>query len=163
MLIAVVVAALALSAAQARVEGWFGTWELNLEKSIYNPGPPPYKRASYRIEPLDSAQGKPQDGIKVVYDMVRPRGGVTHMEWTGRLDGMDYAVQGVEEYVTNAYRAVSDREWEVVLKVDGRVAARSRISLSADGNTMTTVTTGRNAQGADVKTTTVYERSRAPE
>ena len=33
------------------------------------------------------------DGIKVVYDMVRPRGGVTHMEWTGKLDGMDYAVQ----------------------------------------------------------------------
>ena len=152
MLIAVIVAA------------WFGTWELNLEKSVYNPGPAPYKRASYRIEPLDSARGKPlDDGIKVVYDMVRPRGGVTHMEWMGRLDGMDYAVQGVEEYVTNAYRALSDREWEVVLKVDGRVAARSRISLSADGNTMTTVTTGRNAQGADVKTTTVYERSRAPE
>jgi hypothetical protein len=156
MPIAVIAAALALSAAQARVEGWFGTWELNLEKSLYNPGPPPYKRASYRIEPWE-------EGVKVVYDMVRPRGGLTHMEWTGRLDGMDYAVQGVEEYVTNAYRAVSDREWEVVLKVDGRVAARSRISLSADGNTMTTVTTGRNAQGADVRTTTVYERSRAPE
>ena len=152
MLAAVIVAALALSAA----EGWFGTWELNLEKSIYNPGPAPYKRASYRIEPL-------KDGVKVVYDMVRPRGGVTHMEWTGRLDGMDYAVQGVEEYVTNAYREVSDREWDVVLKVDGRVAATSRITLSADGNTMTTVTSGRNAQGAEVKTTTVYERSRAPE
>ena len=133
---------------------WFGTWTFNVGKSIYNPGPPPYIRATYRIEPWN-------DGVKVVYDMVRPRGGVNHLEWTGKLDGMDYAVQGVEEFVTNAYRPLGDREWEVILKIDGRVAAKSRVTLSPDGHTMTTVTTGRNAQGAEVTTTTVYEKQRA--
>ena len=131
---------------------WFGTWKLSLEKSTYNPGPPPYKRATYRIEPSG-------DGVKVVYDMVHRRGGVTHLEWTGNLDGHDYTVQGVEEFVTNAYQALGDREWEVVLKIDGRVSARSKVTLSPDGKTITTVTDGRNAQGADVTTTTVYERA----
>jgi hypothetical protein len=46
----------------------------------------------------------------------------------------------------------------VILKIDGRVAAKSRVTLSPDGHTMTTVTTGRNAQGAEVTTTTVYEK-----
>ena len=131
---------------------WFGTWTLNLDKSVYDPGPPPYKRATYRIEPSG-------DGVKVVYDMVHRRGGVTHLEWTGNLDGHDYTVQGVEEFVTNAYRALGDREWEVMLKIDGRVAARSKVTLSPDGKTITTVTDGRNAQGAEVTTTTVYERA----
>lgn len=144
---------LAGPAAHAQISpSWFGTWKLNLEKSTYNPGPPPYRRATYRIEPW-------KDGIKVVYDMVRQRGGVNHLEWMGTLDGRDYAVQGVEELITNAYKPLGDREWEVVLKIDGRVAATSRVTLSPDGKTMTTVTTGRNAQGAQVTTTTVYEKS----
>ena len=151
VVLAIVVVALSQDARGQIPSSWFGTWTLNVERSIYNPGPPPYKRATYRIEPW-------KDGLKVVYDMVRPRGGVNHLEWTGRLDGMDYTVQGVEEFVTNAYRPLGDRAWEVILKIDGRMAAASQVTLSPDGQTMTTVTTGRNAQGAEVTTTTVYER-----
>ena len=48
-------------------------------RSTYDPGPPPYKRATYTIEPWGG------DGMKVIYDMVHPRGGVTHLEWQGRM------------------------------------------------------------------------------
>src|SRR5215208_4791445 len=61
---------------------WFGTWKVNVEKSTYT-GAPAYKRATYTIEPADG-------GLKVIYDMVLPRGGITHLEWTGKLDGKDY-------------------------------------------------------------------------
>ena len=131
-------------AAQPR-DPWFGRWTLNVEKSTYD-GPPPYRRASCTIEPWN-------DGLKTVCDMVRIRGGVTHLEWAGRFDGKDYPVQGVEEYVTYAYTRVDQRSYDVVVRLDGTVAARSRVTISADGRTMTTVTT----QGKSV-TTSVYER-----
>jgi hypothetical protein len=35
--------------------GWFGTWRLNIEKSTYEPGPPPYKRATFTIAPHKTA------------------------------------------------------------------------------------------------------------
>jgi hypothetical protein len=151
-IIATVLGALTLPCAlSAQGPEWFGTWTLNLDKSLYNPGPPPYKRATYTIEPW-------RDGVKVVYDMVRPRGGINHLEWTGRFDGEDYPVQGLEELVTYAYRRIDDRSYEVVTKLDGRKAAASTVTLSPDGRTITTVTAGRDARGQDVSTTTVYEK-----
>ena len=123
---------------------WLGSWTLNVERSTYVPGPAPYTRATYRIERLG-------DGFHVVYDMVHPRGGTTHLEWTGRMDGRDYALQGVDQTMTYAYtpRTTGSGAWEIVVKIDGRVAARSRVTVSADGRTMITTT------GAS---TTVYEK-----
>jgi len=123
-------------------EAWLGSWALNVAKSTYAPGPAPYKRATYRIERLG-------DGFRVIYDMVHPRGGTTHLEWTGRIDGRDYALQGVDQAITYAYLPASDNTCEIVVKIDGRVAVRSRVSMSPDGRTMSTQTGG---------TTTVYEK-----
>ena len=130
---------------------WIGTWTLNVAKSTYDPGPPPYKRATYTIEPAG-------DGLKVTYEMVHPRVGLTHLEWTGRLDGRDYRVQGLDEVVTYAYRPADEGSYEVTVKFDGRVTAISTITLSADGRTMTTTTKGRGGRGQQVVTTTVYEK-----
>jgi hypothetical protein len=151
------VLALAAAFAQAHVPpapvpaSWFGTWTLNLSRSTYDPGPAPYKRAEYTIEPW-------QDGLKVTYDQVYPRGGWTHLEWSGRIDGTDYPVQGLDELVTYAYRPLADGTYEVIVKFDGRVTATSNVSLSPDGRTMTTTTVGRGAQGQAVRTMTVYEK-----
>ena len=128
---------------------WLGIWALNVERSDYGAAPAPYKRATYRIEPAG-------DGMRVVYDMVHPRGGTTHLEWTGRMDGRDYALQGVDQAITYAYTALGDGAHEIVVKIDGRVAARSRVSLSPDGRTMTTRTTTAGRQPAVI--TTVYEK-----
>ncbi|HLQ76065.1 MAG TPA: hypothetical protein VK210_01855 [Terriglobia bacterium] len=129
----------------------FGTWKLNIAKSVYNPGPPPYKRTTCRIEPTP-------DGLKVIYDMVGIRGGVTHIEWTGKFDGRDYPVEGLDYVLTNAYTRIDDRTYDVMVKLDGSKAATARISISPDGRTLTTVTTARNAEGRNVNTTTVYDR-----
>lgn len=150
LVVAVVLAVAGPAGAQIH-PGWFGSWRLNLDKSTYRPGPPPYRRATYRIEPFAS-------GVRVVYDMVQPRGGVTHLEWTGQFDGRDYPVQGVEEYVTYAYQRIDDRTYDVITKLDGRPAATSRAELSADGQSITTTTAGRDSRGVDVTTITVYER-----
>ena len=129
---------------------WFGTWRLNLQQSTYSPGPPPHVRATRRVEAFD-------DGIRIVENLVRTRGGVTHLEWTGRLDGRDYRVHGVDLFVTYAYREVDAHTLEGIIKVDGAVTSTSRETLSPDGTTLTIVTIGQNSQ-ENLKTTTVYQR-----
>jgi hypothetical protein len=131
----------ALSRAQS-TSNWFGVWKLNLARSSYASGTPPYKRATRRIEPSER-------GIKIVDDLVRPRGGVLHLEWIGRFDGLDYPIQGVEVVLSNAYRCADDRTCELVQKLDGDVVLTARLTISPDGKLLTAVAAGA---------TTVYER-----
>jgi len=130
---------------------WLGTWTLNVEKSSYDPGPPPYARATFVVKPAG-------DGVLMVYDMVRARGGVTHLEWTGRFDGEDYPVQGVDEVLTNAYHQIDAQTYEGVVKAGGRVTATARVVFSPDGRTMTTETLGGNPQAQNLRWVTVYEK-----
>ena len=134
---------------------WFGTWSLNFAKSSQTADGPRYKRVTSTIAP--SMEGIP-DGIKVIYDMVGPRGGVTHWEWTGRFDGKDYLVQGVDTLMTNAYTRLDDNSYEIVVKIEGIVAAKSRVTVSPDGNTLSAVT---EESSAGRSTTSVYERVRS--
>ena len=147
-----VLVGLPLTSAAQTPSTWFGSWSLNIGRSTYDPGPPPYKRATYTIEPWGS------DGMKVTYDMVHPRGGVTHLEWQGRIDGKDYPLQGIDAFVTYAYNQVSPDVYETIVKMGGRVAAKSTVSVSPDGKTMTTTTKGVDSSGKAVTTITVYER-----
>ena len=117
---------------------WFGVWTLNVARSSYSSGPPPYKRATRRIEPSER-------GVRIVDDLVRPRGGVVHLEWIGRFDGLDYPVQGVEVVLSNAYRCQDDRTCELVQKLDGEVVVTARLTISPDGKVLTTVATGQAA------------------
>jgi hypothetical protein len=139
--------------AQSALENWVGTWALNVQKSVYNPGPGPYRRGAMKVEMVG-------DQVRFAYDLVMQRGGVQHMEWTGRFDGEDYMVQGVDDYVTYAYSPVSDREYQVVTKVDRQIVAISTVTVSADGRTLTTSTGGRNARGDEITNVTVYEKVR---
>jgi hypothetical protein len=130
---------------------WFGTWQLAQPAPASRFDPPPYKRVTLRIEPWE-------EGLRVVYDMVRARGGITHMEWTGRFDGRDYPVQGADYFLTNAYRLTGDRSYEIAIKVDTRVAATATAAVSPDGSTLTVTTVERDARGQTVNTTAVYRR-----
>jgi hypothetical protein len=147
---------------------WFGTWQLDAPKTA----PlwfetPAYKRVTITIEPSEqtareasghaSAQTSGEtlrEGLRVTYDMIRTRGGITHMEWLGRFDARDYPVQGVPYFMTNAYRRIDGHSYEIVIKVDGATVATATAVVSRDGTTMT-VTTVESPGG---KSTAVYKR-----
>jgi len=129
-------------------EALFGTWRLDSAS-----GPSAYSRVICKIEPW-------QDGLRVIYDMVGTRGGVTHWEWSGNLDGKDYPLQGVEEVITNAYSKISDHTYKVTFKVDGRTTTTTGIAISPDGKTMTVTSSGLNAQGQAVTNTAIYKKAR---
>jgi hypothetical protein len=130
---------------------WFGVWELDIRPPASRFEPPPYKRATTRIEPWDGA-------VKVTYDLVRIRGGITHMEWVGRFDGADYPVQGVDNHLTNAYRVKDERSYEIVIKIDSKPVATATAVVSSDGETLTVTTEERDPGGQLRKTTAVYRR-----
>jgi hypothetical protein len=149
---AALVVLVTVAAAAAEAGGpWFGVWSLNIQKSRFDPGSAPYRRATCVITPW-------RDGLESVCDMVRMRGGVTHLEWAGLFDGRDYPVQGVEEDVTYAYTLADDRSYEVLVKMNGAPASRSRVTISADGATMTVASRGGRSQGRTAETVLVYDR-----
>jgi hypothetical protein len=130
----------------AETAPWFGTWQLDLAKSNGNPAAR-FKKVITKIEPQP-------EGLKVIYDAVGVRGGVTHMEWSGKFDGKDYAVQGVDYVLTNAYTRVDDRSYRIVVKAEGAPAATTTVTVSPDGKTLTTVTGETSGRSL----TSVYER-----
>lgn len=128
---------------------WLGTWQLNPGKS--QTASDRYKRVVSRIEPWE-------DGLKVSYDMIGVRGGVTHLEWVGKLDGNDYPVEGADYIMTNAYTLLTDHTYQIVVKVEGNLVQTAHVEVSPDGKTLTTVTTSKDAHGETSTTTSVYER-----
>ena len=166
--VAVAVLSVALHATGTDAGPWLGTWQLEPPKTASRWfETPPYKEVTITIEPSgetvrETAREAPghasgetrREGLRVTYDMVRTRGGITHMEWLGRFDARDYPVQGAAYFMTNAYRRIDDRSYEIVIKVDGATAATATAVVSSDGATMT-VTTVETAGG---KSTAVYRR-----
>src|SRR5215467_7386786 len=120
--------------AQAQ-DPWFGTWRLNFARSTADRDQQ-FKKVTSRIEPYE-------DGLKVTYDLVGTRGGIIHMEWTGKFDGKDYPVQGVDYSLTNAYTLVDDHNYEIVLKSEGMPVGSAHVQVSADGKILTAITTER--------------------
>jgi hypothetical protein len=146
----VVVAVLVATPSARQQDPWIGTWQqVPPAKKWFDPWP--YQSVTLRIEPSD-------DGLRVVYDMVRRRGGIQHIEWSGRFDGKDYPVQGVDYVLTNAYRKLSDRSYEIVVRVDGRAAAVATAVVSSDGRTLSVDTKEQDAKGRTVTATARYQR-----
>jgi hypothetical protein len=152
--LALVIVVMTAPTGRAQVpEPLFGEWELRRER-----GTTDYARMTCTIGPATDV-GEP-GRFRVTYDLVGTRGGVTHLEWTGRLDGSDYRVQGLDYVMTNAYTPVDPRTFEIVAKVEGRVVTTARTTVSPGGQTMTTVTRGRSASGEEIETTVEYTRVR---
>jgi hypothetical protein len=130
---------------------WIGTWRVNLAKSTYSPGPKPTVPSTVRIESAPN-------GMKTTIDGVDPAGQKTHLESVAAFDGKDYPVKGgLAPNATNALKRIDARSFEVLGKVDGKPGLTTRVSISADGKTLTATQTG-TAQGQAVKNLIVAER-----
>ena len=125
---------------------WVGVWTLSAVLSANSTAPRLYARGTRHIQSTAS-------NVTIVDDLVRVRGGVVHLEWTGTLDGRDYPVEGVEVFLTSAYHQVDDHTLELTQKVDGRAVVKAKLVLSPDGKTITTTTTD-----GVTTATTVYKK-----
>jgi hypothetical protein len=141
-------ASVALAQGKPRV----GTWELNLEKSTFSPGPAPRRQTltfqekgpqwMALVQGID-ASGKPI-GLDTNNLMIN-------------FDGRDHPTP-TSDYETTAWKAVNEHEYRVTRKKAGKVVMTSTNILSADGNTMTITTIGQNGAGQPVHNVRVYDR-----
>jgi hypothetical protein len=128
-----------------------GTWKANIAKSRYDPGPGP------RSETLQvDAVG---DGIKMSLKGVNQRG-LYVSEATGKFDGVDVPVAGSPlpqgGVLTEAFRLLDGRTWEIVIKMNGVPQIEVRNIVSEDGKSMRSISTVVN--GARVNQVVIYEK-----
>jgi hypothetical protein len=127
-----------------------GTWQLNVAKSTYKPGPAP-KSQIVRIEP--SGQGE-----RVTSEVLNTNGSRVVMEYIAAFDGTDYKLTGSPVANTVSLKRVDARTTERVDKKDGHVMLVYKRVVSPDGQTMTVTVNGVNAQGQQVSNLVVFEK-----
>ena len=127
-----------------------GTWQLNVAKSKYSPGPPP-KSSTLKWE-------QTQGGMKFTTDGVDAQGQANHTETLEKGDGTEAPVQGAQAPTTRAFKRIDDHTYEDADKVNGKPTLTRRLVISQDGRTLTVTMKGTNAQGQTVNNVVVYEK-----
>jgi hypothetical protein len=127
-----------------------GTWRLDVAKSTYKPGPAP-KSATVVVEPA----GK---GIKISVDGVNADGTPAKWSFTTQRDGKDVLVTGNPAYDTAATTQASPTAGTTTYKKGGKVVVTSKMTVSADGNTMTLTSTGTDPKGQAVNNVIVFRK-----
>jgi len=126
-----------------------GTWKLNEAKSKITPGMIKNTTVVY------AAEG---DSIKVTTDGTAADGKPMQTEWTGKFDGKDYPLTGDSSADMRAYKQVNDHTLTLENKKGGKVIAKGKIVVSADGKTRTLTTWATNAEGKKMSSTSVYDK-----
>ena len=127
-----------------------GSWKLNESKSKFAPGTGKNKMVVYK----DAKGGK----VTIVADGVNAEGKPTHVEWTGKFDGKDYAVTGDPNADMRSYTRVDDHTLSFSGKKAGKVTVTGQVSVAADGKSRTVTTSGTTAKGKKFNNTAVFEK-----
>jgi hypothetical protein len=140
------IATLSAQAANPRI----GTWQLNVAKSKYSPGPAP-KSQTLKIE----ASGQ---GEKVTSELTDAAGARTTTSYTANYDGKDYPLSGSPTADMVSLKRINARTSERVDKKGGKTVSTYRRVVSPDGKTMTVTIKGTNLQGKPMSNAVVFEK-----
>jgi hypothetical protein len=106
-----------------------GTWALVVDKSRYNPGPPPQSQTrTYEAQPK---------GIKTTIRTVLADGETTTVSYTANYDSVEYRVTGSATADGIKLTQIDPNTAEAKLMHAGRVVGTARRLVSPDGRTMT--------------------------
>jgi hypothetical protein len=150
--LAVCLAASVGSVTSAQHEPRIGTWELNLSKSTFNPGPPP-KSQTITFQAAGPHWTALLQGVDASGKPISPD--VSNLMII--FDGKDHATPN-EDYDTSAWKRIDTKTYEVIRKKAGKVVLTSINVVSMDGRTMTITTKGINAHGQPVNNIRVYDK-----
>src|SRR5438874_1101457 len=151
--------AIAAALAFGAENNFLGTWKLNLEKSKYNPGPPPKSLT----EIIEAAEG----GMKVTVTGEGPDGTPINGTFTAKYDGKDYPVTDAAtgtpaghhtgtSFDSIAIKQVDANTHTFTTKKDGKVFSKGQAKVS--GNTLTITSRGTDAKRQSFNNTAVYDK-----
>jgi hypothetical protein len=151
MLVICLLAALT-SLASAQGDPHVGTWELNLAKSTFNPGPPPQRQTLWY-----KAEGR---GLTALLQGVDASGKPINPDPSNfaiNFDGRDHPTQRTA-YDSSAWTRISASKYVVNRKKGGKVVQTSTNVVSDDGKTLTITTTGVDEDGRPINNVRVYDK-----
>ena len=153
-IIGTALAVLVVHVAAQTADPLVGTWELNVAKSKYNPGPAAKSETrTYVVVGQD---------IKATSTGVAADGKPTSGQWTVNYDGQDRPVTG-SPAGSAALDALSLKRidaftTEFTQKRAGKVVATGTRAISKDGKVMTITTKGTNAKGQAFNDVEVFDK-----
>jgi hypothetical protein len=145
-----------MSIASAQGDPRIGTWELNLVKSTFNPGPPP------RSQTL--TYGPAGQGLWALLQGVDATGKPFNPDTSNmaiKFDGKDHPTPMAmpqATYDSSAWTRISANQYVVKRKKAGKVVLTSTNVVSDDGKTMTITTKGVDAGGRPINNIRVYDK-----
>jgi hypothetical protein len=149
-LVMIVIAAAAVELAAQAADPIIGTWELNVAKSKYTPGPAPKSETrTYVIAGQDiKASSEGVDGTE------KP----TAASWTVNYDGKDRPETGNPNADTLSVKRVNAFRAKFTQKKDGKVVITGTRTISPDGKVMTITSKGTNALGQNIDDVEVFDK-----
>ena len=147
-------ASLALAQTNASKASAVGTWKMDVKQSTFGSEPPP------KSVTLNIIKDTP-DASSWRVDVVDTAGKSVSYSWSGPVDGTLQPLKGADGQVIG--NESLRRDGDALLRhgedpSDGS-SFDSRATMSADGNTITDVTTMKSKDGKTSKATAVYRRS----
>jgi hypothetical protein len=140
------------SDASAQGDPQVGTWELNLAKSTFSPGPPPERQTlRYQADHKGLTAVLLLQGVDAAGKPINPD--ASNLIIT--FDGKDHPTPNAN-YEVSAWKRISANEYEVIRKKTGKVVLTSTHVVSKDGKTMTITTKGVDASGHPINNVRVY-------
>ena len=128
-----------------------GTWELNLEKSKYSPGPPP--KSQTRTYEVTGQQEK------MISKSVDAKGNEIVHQFSANRDGKDYPFEGWPIADTISITPVDTFTSTFTQKKAGEVVVTGRRVISKDGKTMTTSLKFTTPTGQQVDNLMVFDKN----
>jgi hypothetical protein len=130
-----------------------GTWELNVRKSRFLPGP------AFRSETRTYEEQK--DGVRVTIRTVDGKGREATSVYLTTPDGQQHSVSGSGGPADAvALKRINEFTAESTLMHAGREIAKTTRVVSADGKTMTIVYQGLDPEGNQVNYTLLFDRAK---
>jgi hypothetical protein len=98
-------------------------------------------------------------GIRTTIDGTDAQGKPTNTESVAKFDGQDVPVKGAAvPNSTVALKRIDARTFEANGKIEGKPTTTTRVTISADGKTMTVTQSGKNAQGETVNNVIIADK-----
>ena len=138
------------ASAKLAVDPWIGTWELNVAKSRFSPGPGPKSETRTYVATAE--------GERATYAEVDAEGKQVRGESTYKFDGKDVPVTGFPDSDTQALTRTGPSSSAGTIKKDGKVVRTATREVSKDGKTLTVTFKGTNAKGQPLDDRWVFDR-----
>ena len=131
---------------------WLGTWQLNLAKSKYIPGPAPKSQTVY-IQGEGQSRKLTAVGINPAGNVLGPAVWSEYVE-----DGKPHPVTGNPNFDSQTYTRVDANTINISRLKEGKTVGTATLLVSPDGKTMTFNNSTTQATGRQFNETQVYDK-----